>query len=236
MKIKTYDKDFIINFISEIFKEVDETFNGIYSLEDFFCCGKNKTKISIEDGIFKDLSYRVECGASKLCFIFDELDYVIKIPIIGEAYFYNEDTKIYCETYYCEGYNNYIENEMDFDLSNIQQEICLENIFVGTVSEMPIYIQKKAISYYDFIMQKNKKVENKEEINESKKELLSKIKKCHDFPHFEDGFLLDILKLHPEWGVDEISELFFEDMRTDNYGYLENGEPVIFDYVGFNEC
>lgn len=198
---------------------------------------------------FQGYDYTVSCGASKMVFIFPEFDSVIKIPFTGEfsrivdmddedCDFDDDDNNV-TELGYSD-FKNYIEieNQLYNQANDKVKQILLANEFVMNFGNIKIYTQKKvAKTYSDYIRDRNidKIIANfKDDVKNTIHEIISS-RTVKQKPLPATPFLKDILEYYPTDGKEIIKNINFDDLHDENYGYLENGEPIIFDFSGFSE-
>lgn len=222
------DKEFVKGFLYAIFHAIPK---DIYLNDDddddneFYLRGISGSEIpwSFEQNqsfIYKNHHYKIDCGATKLVFIFDDFDEVIKLPITGEFYSFYGKIK----------YDNYdydylaLEKVMYNNMPVFLKPILLENKFLTLFGEIPIYTQQKIKATF---LESPSKTSLSKEI----KNRISKRKNYNSLPN--DSFLMDIINFYED-GEDIIECLTFSDLNKDNYGYLFNNQPVIFDYGGYD--
>lgn len=177
-------------------------------------------------------------GISRVTIVPNDEDFVIKIAFTG-IYDYSEEIingeiKQYFE----------LVQGTDEELSPFEEEYSvynslytdskpafLQNIWVFDYCGLGIYLQPKVTSIY--------KPEKSILTAEQKEELLNVSKSysnnCQD-KEISDGFIYDIIKFYGEDIAKKILAdcIYISDLHDQNYGYLENGQPVFFDYGGFD--
>lgn len=215
------------NIDREDYTNIDEWVSGIIN--------KNKLNNSTE--------YRH--GVSKAVFIFNNLNFVIKIPFNGSwecDYDFDKDSEriIEISRYW---YNFMTEDYCEKELSKYTKakEKGLEVFFAAidnfTLSEnrKPIYIQEKVIPFYEY------EKENEIFITEEHETLAKKLR-CNFRSRLFDKWIAAAIKYY---GFD-LTEKFLSfvekedceigaDLHTENYGFRENGTPCLLDYSGWEE-
>lgn len=165
----------------------------------------------IIDSIYSNsLSFSYNYGATKLCIFVDGFDYVLKIPFNSSFDYISGHKFFYLANYFDVTLDewNYCEVERSYFQKSQKRKLdfaFLNNEVLCDVNNYPIYIQKKVSTYA------TSSVEWFEDF--SKK---YGAKKSHDLTNF-------------------LSNYNISDLHKYNLGYLENGDPVIFDYSGYME-
>ena len=189
-----------------------------------------------EENFFQGYKYCVKCGASKIVFIFEDFNEVIKIPFNGEYYHsYRKGNVV--RTYY-DGFDNYIEieNEIYQRSDRYLKEILLNNKFIFNFGNVPVYIQTKIFqTFSERLHDKNFKLKDYKDALKQVDKLILKNDNSLTVASLPDKrFLADILNYYEDAKF-IIPEIDFDDMHNDNYGYLKNGKPVIFDFSEFSD-
>lgn len=189
-----------------------------------------------EENFFQGHKYCVKCGASKIVFIFEDFNEVIKIPFNGEYYHSYRKGNV-TGTYY-DGFDNYIEieNEIYQRSDRYLKEILLNNKFIFNFGNVPIYIQTKIFqTFSERLHDKNFKLKDYKDALKQVDKLILKNDNSLTVASLPDKrFLADILNYYEDAKF-IIPEIDFDDMHNDNYGYLKNGKPVIFDFSEFSD-
>lgn len=189
---------------------------------------------NIDTGSVLDLdACDFNCGASK--FVINYNNYVIKIPFTGYYCRDFESDAVYLGGYW-EATNPCAEEELIYEnASNEMKELLLPNIFIGNVNNcFPVYIQETiSHSFSDRDYTKDK---IKEETIDY--QILKRLEK----ELFTYSYRVNLIFLVPfvaKFGIKKTKEAMIDineldDLHSDNYGYLSNGRPVIFDYAGYD--
>lgn len=233
-------EEFIQNFLSFYFKTEP---NSIYinaDPDDFpsIIINKNDKEIIIndyEENYFNGYKFFINCGATKIVFIFDDFDKVIKIPFNGEYYPVYEQGEIIGISY--KNFDNYIEieNKIYDDANEHLKHILLKNNFIKKFGDINIYTQTKIFKTF-----RNCDAEKRYSCepfvdNIVRNFIFERINaKDKENPLPDRRFLVDIVLNYSDADF-IIPEIDFKDMHKNNYGYLKNGMPVIFDFSGFTE-
>lgn len=192
---------------------------------------------ALADDDFSEYSYTVTSGCTKIVIIPDEYDWVLKIPFQGtfEDFEINDEDRAI--NYYVSEQPDILQLEIE-DYENSDE--CVKDFLlpikkIGEYRGIPLYIQKKAKRFYEhtefFKYEKISKEEEKS-INRSVKSWLEQRKK--PFLPYNPFFVNDIINYYGENKASRIIEYSdWFDMHEGNYGYLENGRPIVFDYGGY---
>ena len=179
----------------------------------------------IESGEFEGVKFDSFFGCTKVVFLFEGWDIVIKIPFNGH-YCFDPDTG---KPVFNDIPNHIeIENQIYEDASDEMQEILLENEYLFNYNDLEIYAQVAI-----------EKTERERIHPALSQELLDKVQTARDLRPFGyqypcDDFLAAVMLQHPDTYEDIFDELCnIKDMHNDNYGYLANGMAVIHDYAGY---
>lgn len=192
----------------------------------------------------------VKVGCSKLVFVFDKEDKVLKIPCVSvesdDEYECRlskcdrENTENSCSRR-CDGCSNYgigtcelsqnyckLEEEIYLKAKKVQVErfFCKTEL-LGEVNDIPVYAQEKC----EFPGKQNtKKTPSKNSLN-----LIKEKDTCFIFGPVYDAFIIDFYGINFYERLGRfIEEEGIDDFHSDNMGFRLNGEPCIFDYSGFN--
>ena len=187
----------------------------------------------IKSGEFEGIKWDGFFGASKAVFSFDNFDFVIKIPYNGCFTFSEEDDEI---NYIDMPNHIIIEEEIYEDASNIMKSILLKNEFAFIYKNLEVYIQKKIFETED---EKYNTVKGREHFFSYSKKIQDGVKEARNLSKGYylpcDNFLAAIADQHLNEFISIIKEMDFNDMHNGNYGYLDDGTAVIFDYAGYCE-
>ena len=221
-----YDKEKLLKLLDELLGET----NWDYSAGFF----EDNVENFLESLWYEGLpTYDYEVGATKLVILIPGCNYVIKIPY-NSACFEGEPFDFFGLP---DGFDNYCEYEVH--LYNIAKEAGWDNFFLpiqyfGKYKNIPIYIQEKAESYFDCIIdyasENSKKAVTK---NTKETEFLRSftvpfdwVACCLDWLHS----LYEVRKFFNFLEKEKISR----DLHRGNIGFFKN-KPVIIDYGGYFE-
>lgn len=182
-------------------------------------------------GTAMGINYKVAMGSTKICFILEDYDAVIKMPVTG-IYAINYDEEIDEDRYEIIEYNdiNDIDTEIDkyHTASPAMKEFLLPNIFVGVIRDIPVYRQEAVKdTFFSFMM---------DDTNDSKFENDS-LKLAYEYREegigtvLPVGFVSSIIETQPLF-KDILSEVIsISDIHNENIGYTYAGKAVCFDYA-----
>ena len=206
---------------------------------------------------FEGYSWTWATGVTKGVLIFDELDYVVKIPLYCEYYEgysdWDEETEEYVvieeggpteepfsgvqvEGYihdndwdYCETESyRYLEAEKH-DVS----EYFAKTWYIGSVKDWPIYAQIRANMYCSL---ESCSVRSRKNYSNEERESVKSIKEATHF-YVSDEWMIDFINY---WGEDALMNLinfcdewFIDDLHDGNLGYI-CGAPCLVDYSSFD--
>ena len=199
-----------------------------------------------------------DSGATKGVLVFDELDYVIKIPFYCEYYEgysdWDDETEEWVEVeeggpseepfsgVEVEGFVHhnpwdYCETEQyRYQVAERYgvEEYFAKTWFLGKVNGWPIYAQVKANM---FCSQSSYESRSKREYSEKEKESANTVKKSTGF-YLDTEWVIDFLNYFNEAKYIALAnfceEWDIEDLHNGNIGYV-NGAPCIVDYSSY-EC
>lgn len=173
---------------------------------------------------YNNEDYKVDSGASKVVLVFENSDYVVKIPFKGE-YCAFSGARVGEDEYgwdYCASEQFFYRKAIEAGL----EDFFMETIFIGKFEDHPIYLQKK-VSVYGY--------NSETKSSESSKEIfVSKFR--HSEIQNEDfgGILIDYYGVERvNQLVEFLSEVGISDLHSSNVGIRAN-RPVLFDYSGYN--
>ena len=182
-------------------------------------------------GTAMGINYKVAMGMTKICFILEDYDAVIKMPVTG-IYAINYDEEIDEDRYEIIEYNdiNDIDTEIDKyrTASPAMKEFLLPNIFVGVMRDIPVYRQEAVRdTFYSFMI---------DDTNNSKFKKDS-LKLAYEYREegigtiLPVGFVSSIIETQPLF-KDILSEVIsISDIHNENIGYTYAGKAVCFDYA-----
>ena len=189
----------------------------------------------IEDVV--DGDFFVSNGVTKVVIIVDDLPFVIKIPFNGQC------ERIWIDEYQCDDGTwypfyraggksrwDYCETELEYTTA-IQNEgyemFVPDMMYLCNVDGYNVYVQEKVLPL----------CENRNTYGATDASL-EKAKNCKGYFDIEwsaraiDIYGFDAFVEFCEWAEDELPQMM-EDMHSGNYGYRENGDPILLDLSGF---
>ena len=189
----------------------------------------------IEDVV--DGDFFVSNGVTKVVIIVDDLPFVIKIPFNGQCERvwideYNCDDGTWYPFYRAGGKSrwDYCETEFEYTVA-IQNEgyemFIPDMMYLCNVDGYNVYVQEKVLPL----------CENRNTYGATDASL-EKAKNCKRYFDIEwsaraiDIYGFDAFVEFCEWAEDELPQMM-EDMHSGNYGYRENGDPILLDLSGF---
>lgn len=239
-------KDFIKRFLSFYFKNKPD---GIYIIDDTIdeCEIALVKKDNIETKTIKDdvsyffegKRYIIHYGATKIVFIFDNYNEVIKIPFNGEFHYDYNKTEEIQDIILTERDNCVKKENQIYEESPSIQKILLKNNFVFNFGGLEVYTQQKVSKLFGDIYSSGK--ESKQAWKNTNKKIRDRIYSIQiertlkgNYKNFlpSKKFLADIIQFFED-GEEIVKNIDLQDMHVNNYGYLENNQPVIFDFSGF---
>ena len=210
---------------------------------------------------FEAGSWTWDSGVSKLVLIFSGLNFVVKIPFVGEEEweeYYDEETDEYIEekSKYCfypfhldcapdrvidrYGSDNWDYCDIEADRYNLASDRGLKECFaktefLGWAQHYPIYIQERAVMF-DSDEEKTKRTSNKEfyelDSNKSKVDSLREKSKLY----INSVWTLDFFFYYGEDMFEALgkfcAEVDIDDLHCGNLGYI-NGRPCLVDYSSY---
>ena len=233
------------NVLKDLFSKITipSQFGGDIDGEDYTNIDEWVSDIINKNKLNNSIEYRH--GVSKAVFIFNNLNFVIKIPFNGSwecEYGLDKDSDRVVEISR-DWYDFITEDYCEKELSKYTKakEKGLEIFFAAvdnfTLSEnrKPIYIQEKVIPFYEY------EKENKISITEEH-EMLARRLRCDFHSRLFDSWIAAAIKYY---GFDLTKKFlsFIEkedyeigaDLHSGNYGFRENGTPCLLDYSGWEE-
>ena len=174
-------------------------------------------------------------GVTKVVIIPKEGDYVLKIPFSVDEY---GDFFENAGGYESNGEWDYCEAELEkykYAKEEGVDEFFLETEYLCQVQEFPIYIQRKAVTFYSI------QEDEDEEFTKDHEKWKSKTKdRCNEnnFYCFNVDWLADVLAYYGENKFDKFMQFLEDyditDLHKDNVGYCGD-QPVIMDWGGYFE-
>lgn len=193
------------------------------------------------------LPFTATYGATKLCLIFDDCDYVIKIPIYanlerdeGRTLSKSRLEKVKRGRYVAfENKENYCEKEAN--LYSAAEEWDINRFFaeeerIMVYHGVPVYAQEKIEETYE---------DSERYVGEDDADLLDDVRRVIDRSEYgfdvemfldNTNFINDLYTFDEEGFsalLDFIEENGINDLHSANVGYNRYGEPKIIDYSGF---
>lgn len=198
--------------------------------ESFSFCSENLGSEELS-GTAMGIDYKVAMGATKICFILDDYDAVIKMPVTGTyATYYNDEIGEDC----CEIIEDNDMDDIDTEIdryraaSPAMKEFLLPNCFVGVVRDIPVYKQEAVKeTFYSFMTDNanNPKCKN------------DSFKLACEYRDEGIGialpliFVSNIIETQPLF-KNILSEMVsITDIHNENIGYTYAGKAVCFDYA-----
>lgn len=197
---------------------------------DNFCYFSNEEINEIE----KELNCNIKNGLSKLVLVFNDLDFVIKIPFIGdEGSFVNSQQSLLNENDKDYNFYDWDYCGTEYLIYQIAKIFEIEKMFLETkpldiINGLPVYIQEKAI------VGKSQMIQPSEKSKQKYSELLNK----GEIPYY------DVIQSFIEYYGDLIIDKFTKFLERVNIRDLHSGNigvsridqrPVMFDYSGYYE-
>lgn len=213
--------------ILNIFENCD--FSGILSSDNFY--EKILELISL-----KEDEYDYEYGASKLCIIPKNLNYVIKIPFSYD----------YCGDVVFANANKDKNRYWDYCFSEILlykeakkhriEEVFIKTKCTGLIKDYPIYIQEKVIPHSKIYLNG---LLNDPLVDRDKTQATLDYCKKKNIQCFNEIWATNALEYYGCNKFERIMKFIekthiIDDLHRNNIGYFKN-KPVIFDYAGFND-
>lgn len=230
--MKKLTDEIIIDFLTRLFPD---DIDGIWAESNTESFSFNSDNLGSEDlcGSINGIEYEVQMGASKICFILEDYDCVIKMPLSG---IYN----VYWDDEYGEDKFEIVEDlqtdDIDTEIDRYRtaskdlQNFLLPNVFVGVVKDIPVYKQEAVKGTYNKII--FERVKSKKTPAEEKYEKIATEYRSNGLGlEFPIPFLSDIIKTHknPKKVLQDTQQ--FTDLHYGNIGYTFSGKAVCFDYA-----
>lgn len=166
-------------------------------------------------------------GLTKAVLVFDELDWVVKIPFHVD-YSRSDGGSI---TDYCERERFIYEQAKERGVA----ELFAESYFLMDFCGRPIYIMKKvednkekvSTDLHDKVFSEGYDEEDFEYMEPEDFEYIEPEEQVEElfYHYYEDNLLREYFAFCEDYGVNDI--------HTGNIGYDENDKPVVFDYSGY---
>lgn len=177
-------------------------------------------------------------GISRLTIVPKNEDFVIKMAFTGLYEYFEEIMDDGIEEYYDiihgtdEEFSPFAEEDSVYNsLYTDSKPAFLQNIWVFDYCGLAVYLQPKVVEVY----RPEKAILSPEQARE-----VNNVSKSYS-DNYQDkkissGFIYDIIKFYGEDIAKKILAdcIYISDLHDKNYGYLENGQPVFFDYGGFD--
>ena len=230
--MKKLTDEIIIDFLTRLFPD---DIDGIWAESNTESFSFNSDNLGSEDlyGSINGIEYEVQMGASKICFILEDYDCVIKMPLSG---IYN----VYWDDEYGEDKFEIVEDlqtdDIDAEIDRYRtaskdlQNFLLPNVFVGVVKDIPVYKQEAVKGTYNKII--FERMKSKKTPAEEKYEKIATEYRSNGLGlEFPIPFLSDIIKTHknPKKVLQDTQQ--FTDLHYGNIGYTFSGKAVCFDYA-----
>lgn len=242
------NKDFILEKLNEHCE-----FNRYLCEETFFDMVVSPLEVA---SCFQKNTWTWDTGVTKGVLIFDELDYVIKIPFgceyLEEEAYYDDNDNWVVEVE--GGPNDYMfsgvqvegfihNNEWDYcETEFLRYQVAQKNAiedcfaqiwFLGVVQAWPIYAQIKACM---FRSESSRSARSQKNYSNAERETAKTIQNTAKF-YVEEEWLIDFLNY---WGQEKLLDFIkfcqdweIDDLHPGNLGYV-CGVPCVVDYSSFN--
>lgn len=229
--MKELTNEIIIEFLTHLFPD---DMDGIWADSECESFSFNSKYFASEElsGNIIGISYKAAMGTTKICFMLDGYDNVIKMPLTGiYATYYDEDND---EDYYelIEDVDiNDIDTEIDryHSASPAMKNFLLPNIFIGKIRDIPVYKQEAVKdTFYSFMIDHRDKITK----NESKNiKLASKYRDEGIGIELPVRFVSSIIETHHNFKDILLNIKNITDLHNENIGYTYSGKAVCFDYA-----
>ena len=230
--MKKLTDEIIIDFLTRLFPD---DIDGIWAESNTESFSFNSDNLGSEDlyGSINGIEYEVQMGASKICFILEDYDCVIKMPLSGIY-------SVYWDDEYGEDKFEIVEDlqtdDIDAEIDRYRtaskdlQNFLLPNVFVGVVKDIPVYKQEAVKGTYNKIIYKRMK-SKKTPAEKKYKKIATEYRSNGLGLEFPIPFLSDIIKTHknPKKVLQDTQQ--FTDLHYGNIGYTFSGKAVCFDYA-----
>lgn len=190
----------------------------------------------------KSDKYKMNGGATKIVIIPNDADYVIKIPITGT--YITEHDADGNKVHILEGRVDmeefdHLEHEQSIwrTLNRESKKVFLPNITIGEINGIPIYVQERVAK--TFMDTRSDQIEKTEGSVKSAQKLIEKSgygsNDDDDINILNEDFIAAIVEYYDEETARQVLSDAEEigDLHNENYGFTEDGRPVIFDYADF---
>ena len=181
----------------------------------------------------------VSTGATKMVVGSDELDYVLKVPFMGNFYGQYETTETgeeYCEytfSEFCHG--DYCYDEVEIYKHAV--DFGVEKIFAKTEAFADLEC--------GIIVYKQPKVLSSNDSSGSRRPSPAAVKRAEELRYtspFKAFWVAQVIDQYGEEFFDKVLEFINDicpevgqDMHQGNYGFTYDGKPIILDYAGYFE-
>jgi hypothetical protein len=195
--------------------------------------------------VFDQLDYTLETkwGISQFVIINNKWDKVIKVPFFG--WFVDKCDRNYnCTT----EFQNYIVDyaEKSYDIYEEAKEAGVADIFAGMEVLGSIghnhyaYLQERIAATYDDVSEELRgKIKTSKKSNTYVHKQRCELQGDFMWRHFEEDWLASAVECYGEEFVENflafLKEKRLYDWHWGNFGYREDGSPVIFDWGDFGE-
>lgn len=198
--------------------------------ESFSFCSEHLGSEELS-GTAMEIDYKVAMGATKICFILDDYDTVIKMPVTGTyATYYNEEIGIDC----CEIIEDNDMDDIDTEIdkyraaSPAMKEFLLPNCFVGVVRDIPVYKQEAVKeTFYSFITDNA----NNPKYKDDSFKLACEYRDEGIGINLPLIFVSSIIETQPLFKNILSEVVSITDIHNENIGYTYAGKAVCFDYA-----
>lgn len=231
-------------------KEIENVFRNFNMPEYFGGNADEEDYLIVEDicdNLTKGLNCTMDHGVSKAVLIFNDEDWVLKIPFNSMLYYaydpdsgeydYNPDTAYYEKFCYAPMASKWDYCNVEYLVYQEALELGLECFFAetdfycSTRNGYPIYIQEKVTSMRNY--PKFNRCSEKSETLASKSPLTR---------YIEHLWVAAAIEQYGEEKVNNFFEFLsnkkyiLHDLHYGNYGFRADGSPCILDFSGWKEC
>jgi len=204
---------------------------------------------------FDEYDWVYDSGISKGVFIFDELDYVIKIPFQsnwyedGECWDDEQGTYVPCDGWVGEPFcgnevEGFVKNH-DWDYCETEEllykvaerngiaEYFAQTTYIGDVRGWPIYAQTRACM---FRSESSRTARSQKNYSKAQRDSANELMKRNHF-YVDEEWLIDFITYYGEQAlltfIKFCDDWFISDLHSGNLGYVD-GVPCLVDYSSFD--
>ena len=225
--------------------DIPNEFGADLDNDDYYQVDEICNKVLYENNM-QDFYYSV--GASKVVFVSERNDYVLKIPFSGYWHYIEEvnedglydgrDEFVSYQNSRSESCWNYCETEEEVYTDAVKFGVAhffaATELYGYTPTKYPVYIQPRVISYFNY-ENNHSRERTEEELTYATNILQGSRRRIG----LSTEWIADAIVAFGEESVlNLISFIDFidiTDLHRSNYGYTLDGKPIIFDYAGWHE-